>query len=66
MYRVMKVLGVSAQKPKYRAWQQDDALVCTWEAETFPAIMKQAKQEDATVYFADESGIRSDYHTGTT
>jgi len=66
MYRVMKVLGFSAQKPKYRAWQQDDVLVRTWETETFPAIMKQAKQEGATVYFADESGIRSDYHTGTT
>jgi len=66
MYRVMTVLGFSAQKPKYRAWQQDAVLVRTWETETFPAIMKQAKREGATVYFADESGIRSDYHKGTT
>ncbi|WP_153015418.1 IS630 family transposase, partial [Ventosimonas gracilis] len=58
MYRVMKVLGFSAQKPKYRAWQQDAALVHTWETETFPAIVLQAKREDAAVYFADESGIR--------
>jgi len=66
MYRVMKVLGFSSQKPKYRAWQQDAVLVRTWETETFPAILKQAKREGATVYFADESGIRSDYHKGTT
>jgi len=66
MYRVMKVLGFSAQKPKYRAWQQDAVLVRTWETETFPAILRQAKKEGATVYFADESGIRSDYHRGTT
>ncbi|WP_193393225.1 transposase, partial [Ventosimonas gracilis] len=38
----------------------------TWETETFPAIVLQAKREDAAVYFADESGIRSDYHKGTT
>jgi len=66
MYRVMTVLGFSAQKPKYRAWQQDAVLVRTWETDTFPAIMAQAKREGATVYFADESGVRSDYHKGTT
>jgi len=65
-HKVMKTLGFSAQKPRYRAWQQDPVLVQKWETETFPAITKQAKCEGATVYFADESGIRSDYHTGTT
>jgi transposase len=30
--------------------------------ETFPAIRAQAKKEGATIYFADESGLRSDYH----
>ena len=32
----------------------------------FPAIRKQAKAEGASIYFADEAGIRSDYHAGTT
>jgi len=63
---VMRTLGFSAQKPRYHAWQQDPVLVRTWETETFPAIAAQAKREGASVYFADESGIRSDYHTGTT
>ena len=38
----------------------------TWEAETYPAIRAEARALGATIYFADESGMRSDYHTGTT
>ncbi|MFV0371149.1 MAG: IS630 family transposase [Azonexus sp.] len=64
--RLMKVLGFSAQKPLYQAWQQDAALVRQWEAETYPAIRAEARAAGAAIYFADESGIRSDYHTGTT
>ena len=37
-----------------------------WETEEFPAIKQQARAQGATVFFADEAGIRSDYHTGTT
>ncbi|MDN0077813.1 IS630 family transposase, partial [Crenobacter sp. SG2303] len=64
--RVMKLLGFSVQKPLYQAWQQDAALVRQWESETYPGIREEAKKAGATIYFADESGIRSDYHTGTT
>ena len=64
--RLMKMLGFSAQKPLYQAWQQDATLVRTWETETYPAIRAEAKACGATIYFADESGIRSDYHSGTT
>lgn len=64
--RVMKLLGFTAQKPLYQAWQQDPILVRQWEAETYPAIKAEAAAAGATIYFADESGIRSDYHTGTT
>jgi len=64
--RIMKLLGFSAQKPLYQAWQQDATLVRQWEAETYPAIRAEAQAVGATIYFADESGIRSDYHTGTT
>ena len=64
--RVMKLLGFSAQKPLYQAWQQDPARVQQWEDETYPAIKAQAKASGANIYFADEAGIRSDYHTGTT
>ena len=66
VHRLMKILGFSAQKPLYQAWQQDPVLVRTWETETYPAIRAEAKRLGATIYFADESGMRSDYHTGTT
>ena len=36
----------------------------TWETETFPAIPARAKQEGGTIYFADGSGLRSDYRKG--
>jgi len=64
--RLMKVLGFTAQKPLYQAWQRDPELVQKWETETYPAIRKEAKKVGATLYFADESGLRSDYHSGTT
>jgi transposase len=64
--RVMKLLGFSAQKPLYQAWQQDPVLVRRWETETYPEIRAEARRAGASIYFADESGIRSDYHAGTT
>lgn len=64
--RIMKLLGFSVQKPLYEAWQQAPVLVRRWEAEIYPEIRAEARRIGATIYFADESGIRSDYHTGTT
>lgn len=62
----MRLIGITVQKPLYRAWQQDPERVRQWETVEFPAIKQQAREAGATVYFADESGIRSDYHVGTT
>jgi len=64
--RVMRLLGFSAQKPRYQAWQQDPVLVQHWESETYSGIRREARRAGASIYFADESRIRSDYHTGTT
>lgn len=66
VYRIMTTLGFSAQKLVYRAWQQHRVLVCTWETETYPVIRAEAKRVGTTIYFGDQSGIRSDYHSGTT
>ncbi len=65
-WKLMQLMGFSSQKPLYVAWQQDSALVRRWEAEAFPAIRAQAKALGASIYFADESAIRSDYHRGST
>jgi transposase len=64
--RLLRTLGLSPQRPLWRAWQADPEAVQRWKDERFPAIRAAAKVEGATVYFADEAGIRSDYHAGTT
>jgi transposase len=64
--RLLQKLGMSPQRPLWRAWQADPEAVQRWQDQEFPAIRAQAKAEGATVYFADEAGIRSDYHAGTT
>lgn len=64
--RVMKRLGFTAQRPLYRAWQQDPGLVEHWREREYPKLAARAKREGALILFADEAGIRSDYHRGTT
>jgi transposase len=64
--KVMRILGFTVQRPLYRAWQQDAVLVERWQKEDFPVIQAEAKAVGATILFADESGMRSDYHTGGT
>lgn len=64
--RLMKRLGFTPQRPLYRAWQQDSALVERWRDEDYPKIAARAKREGALIFFADESGMRSDHHAGTT
>jgi transposase len=64
--RLLRTMGLSPQRPLYRAYQQNPEAVARWKAEQFPAIRAGAKAEGATIYFADEAGIRSDYHSGTT
>jgi transposase len=64
--RLMKRLGFSPQRPLYRAWQQNPELVQSWQENDYPKIAKRAKKEGALIFFADEAGIRSDNHAGTT
>lgn len=64
--RLLKELGLTPQKPLRRAWQQDPVRVEKWLSEEYPAIQKEAKKLGATIYFGDEAGVRSDYHSGTT
>ena len=64
--RLLRKLGLSPQRPLYRAYQQNPEAVRRWKAEEYPAIREQAAKAGATIYFADEAGVRSDYHAGTT
>ena len=64
--RLLRQLGLSCQKPLYRAYQQNPEAVEQWKEKVFPEIKKKAKRVGATIYFQDESGIRSDFHSGKT
>lgn len=44
----------------------DQRTVRRWKDEECPTIRAQAQQLGATIWFADEAGVRSDYHAGTT
>jgi transposase len=64
--RTLHDLGFSAQRPLYRAEQADPVAVARWKEVEYPKIAAQARAAGGTVYFVDEAGVRSDYHTGTT
>jgi transposase len=64
--RLLRQLGLSCQRPLYRATEQDPERVRRWREQEFPAIQQLAKQAGARVFFGDEAGVRSDYHSGTT
>jgi transposase len=64
--KLLRRLGVSPQRPLYRAYQQDPDAVRRWTAHEFPAIREQARYEGAQLFFGDEAGIGTDCHWGTT
>ena len=65
--RLLAQMGLSCQKPLSRAFEQDATLVKQWIERDFPKNSRAlAKKQRAVVFFADESGVRSDFHAGTT
>lgn len=64
--RVLKKLGMSPQRPLYRAYKQNPERVQEWKDNTYPAIRKEAAERGATIFFADEASVRTDFHSGTT
>jgi transposase len=64
--RLLKQMGLSPQRPNFRAWEQDPDKVRRWASRQFPALRAYAKKIGAKVYFGDEAAVRSDHHAGTT
>lgn len=64
--RLLRTLGLSPQRPLSRAYQQDPDAVERWKAQEYPAIRAEANRLGATIYFAEEASVRSDYHAETT
>src|SRR3712207_5754057 len=52
--------GFTAQKPLRRAYEQDPAAVRRWLRRDYPAIVAEAKRAGGTVFWGDETGLRSD------
>lgn len=63
--RYLKAWGMSAQKPVRRAYERNDAAISRWLNEEYPALVREAKREKATIYWGDEMGLRSDHISGT-
>jgi transposase len=64
--RLLRQLGLSCQRPLFRAYEQNPLRVEQWLREEYPTIRALAKKTGAEIYFGDEAGVRSDYHSGTT
>ena len=57
--------GYTPKKPQRHARKQDPDEVEQWLALTYPAIEKQAREEDAEIHWCDETGVEADHHPGT-
>jgi transposase len=53
----LKRWGFTPQKPFRRAYEQNPKLVKQWLEEQYPGIAQRAKQEDAEIQWADETGL---------
>jgi DDE superfamily endonuclease/Winged helix-turn helix len=53
-------LNLTPQKPLQRAYQRDPEAIERWQRDTYPAIVRQAREEKADIFFWDESGFRAD------
>jgi transposase len=62
--RYLKSWGYTPQKPISKAFEQKPEKVKEWLETEYPAIKKRAAKEDAVIYFADETGMRSDHQAG--
>jgi transposase len=52
--------GLSAQRPIKRAYERNDEAIAQWLAEVYPSIEARAKRHKASIYWGDETGLRSD------
>ena len=51
--------GMTCQRPTKRAYSQDSVKLKTFMDETYPAIVAKSKEENAEIYWGDETGINN-------
>lgn len=73
MYRVhqrwlklqyLQCWGFTHQKPLRKAYEQNPQTVRKWLNEQYPAIKRLAKEQEAEIHWADETGLRSNCQYG--
>lgn len=66
LWRTLKDIGLSYQKPDKRAMEQDSKLRREWVKKTFPALKKKAKKQRAVLLFEDEASLSLNPTVGKT
>lgn len=56
VWRLLRRMGWSSQKPAKRARERDPAAIQRWKDERWPQLLQQAQREGRTIVFVDESG----------
>ena len=56
--------GFTPQKPKKRAYEQNPKKVQKWLDEEYPSIKQKAKEENAEIHWADETGVKNNCNHG--
>lgn len=62
--RYLRRWGFTPQKPVRRAYERDPEAVRRWLQKQYPAIRALAQRERATLFWGDETGMRSDHQAG--
>lgn len=56
VWKLLRQLNWSPQRPKGRALEQNEEAVVEWKRKTWPAI-KKAREQGRMIVFVDESGL---------
>ena len=59
---LLKRWGFTPQRPIKRAYEQRPAAVQKWMEETYPSIKEKASNENATIYWGDETAVKPEAH----
>lgn len=62
--RYLEKWGFTSQKPYKKAIEQNPAYVEEWLEKIYPEIVKKAKKEKASIFWGDETGLKSTHTSG--
>ncbi|WP_226842545.1 winged helix-turn-helix domain-containing protein [Acidithiobacillus thiooxidans] len=60
--KYLKRWGFTPQRPVKRALEQNPEVVRQWLEQDYPRLRAQAAQEEAVIYWGDETAVKEDAH----